>query len=102
MNIILKIAIFLIVNTIGFSAVPFCYILGVRSGALDISDPNFDVAVFQTRFLHSTYLTWTVCAVFSLAFFFLKGKEKYLFLALPVIVPMAYGLSVIFALPLGA
>ncbi len=88
-----KIAVFLLINLLGFMAVPVCYHIGVYAGLVSTENPNFDPAAFKGYFLTGTYLTWAVCALFSLSYFFLKGKERLAFLWAPVVVPMAYGLS---------
>jgi hypothetical protein len=97
MNTLLKILTFLMVNTLGFHAVPFCYLLGVRFGLINLTNPNFDEHAFQAHFVHGGYMTWLVCALFSVAFFFFRGKERYFFLLAPLIIPFCYGLSVILA-----
>lgn len=92
-----KIVTFLLVNALGFFSVGILYVLGKLTGAISPNDPAFDAAAFQHLFLTGTMMTWLVCAFFSLAYFFLKGKSRLVFLWTPVIVPLAYGLSVLFA-----
>lgn len=94
MKHITQIVIFLLANALGFLSVFFCYFIGAKSGVLAPSDSNFDHAAFKT-FLTGTMLTWLACAVFSLAYFFLKGKERLFFLWAPVVIPMGYGLYVL-------
>jgi hypothetical protein len=98
MNILLKILILLAVNALGFWGISLCYLMGVALGLIDLTNSEFDAHAFQAYFVHGSYMTWFVCAVFSLAYLFLKGKERYLFLLAPLIIPFGYGLSVIFDL----
>lgn len=94
MNLPLKISAFLIANILGYFAMPFCYFLGVRLGEIPLSDPNFNPAALH-RIMAVGTMTWVICGLFSLAFFFLKGREKYFFLAAPVLFPLGYGLNVL-------
>ncbi len=95
MNIILKILILLAANTLGFWSISLCYLMGVMLGLVDLSASEFDINAFRAHFVHGSYLTWFTCAVFSPAYLFLKGKEKYIFLLAPLLIPFGYGLSVI-------
>jgi hypothetical protein len=95
MNFVVKLLTLLVVNSLGFLAPPAALALSVRMGWLNPSDPTLDVEAFRTHFMHSSYATWAVCALFSLAYLFLKGKERFVFLLAPVIVTFGYGLSVI-------
>jgi hypothetical protein len=81
-------------NVIGFFSVHFCYVIGVKTGMLPITDPNFNPGDLR-YFFHVIITTWMVCAVFSLAFLFLKGTLRYLFLLAPAVIPMAYGFKVL-------
>ena len=95
MTDISKILVFLLVNTLGFCSVALCYYLGQMSGAFSVNDPGFDAASFKHDFLVGTLLTWLACAAFSFSYFFIKSKARLLFLWAPVVVPVAYGLSVL-------
>ncbi len=92
-----RIILLVAANAAGFFATGFCYYLGVRIGKLDINHPDFNAALLHHNFTMGM-TTWAVCAVFSFAFLFLKGKEKYFFLLAPVVFPLAYGLSVLLGL----
>jgi hypothetical protein len=90
-----KILLFLLANTLGFLSVGLCFGIGVLTHAIDLSDPAFDPHVFYTKFVTGTIMTWLVCAVFSVLWFFLKGRIALLFLWMPVVIPFVYGLSVL-------
>src|SRR5262249_30815862 len=96
-----KILLFLIANALGFLSVGICFWLGVLTHVIDLSDPAFDAKAFQTHFVTGTILTWAVCAVLSLGwFFFRKGKLRFVFLLAPAIAPLIYGLSTLYRLSL--
>ncbi len=95
MKHIVNIAAFLLANTAGYLTIPVCYVLGIQGGAISAQNPGFSAEALKTQFFHGMFVTWLVCALFSLAFFFLKGKIRFLFLLAPVAVTMAYGLSVL-------
>jgi hypothetical protein len=92
-----KIVVFFLVNALGFFSPGVLYVLGKLTGAISPDDPAFDAVAFQQWFLTGTMMTWIVCALFSLSYFFLKGKAKLFFLWAPAVVPYVYGLSVLFA-----
>ncbi len=96
MNNVSKIVPFLLINLFGFFAVGICYALGIVLGAATLTDPALNVHSIQTWFFTGTMVTWLVCALFSLSYFFLEGKIKLVFLWAPVYVPFAYGLSILF------
>ena len=91
-----KILIFIAINAFGFFSVGICYTLGALTGVIDPGTPDFDHHAFQNWFFTGTIMTWLVCAVFSTAYFFVKGPAKYIFLWAPVCIPFAYGFSIIF------
>ncbi|MGB4107884.1 MAG: hypothetical protein WBK55_08830 [Alphaproteobacteria bacterium] len=98
MNYLYKIAALLIVIAAGFMTVPLCFILGTKLGLLQLADSDLDLYALKTHFMQGTYMTWLACAVFSPAYLFLKGNERFLFLWAPLVVPMGYGLYVLFSL----
>lgn len=97
MNHLTKILAFLTINIAGFMSVPLCFIVVTKLGLLAVPREDVELDAFKTQFMHGTYMTWLVCAVFSVAYFFLKGKERLFFLWAPLVVPVAYGLYVLFA-----
>jgi hypothetical protein len=88
-----KIILFLLSNVVGFMSVALCVLVMTKSGAL--TNAEIDPRSFQLHFVAATYLTWAACALFSVAYFFIKGKERFLFLLAPAIVPLVYGLYVL-------
>ncbi|HQX27303.1 MAG TPA: hypothetical protein PKX38_05125 [Alphaproteobacteria bacterium] len=91
-----KILAFLVVNAAGFMSVPLCFILVTKLGLLTMPREDLELEAFKTQFMHGTYMTWLACAVFSVAYFFIKGKERLFFLWAPLVVPVSYGLYVLF------
>lgn len=89
-----KFFLFVIANAIGFVSASVCYVIGVKSGVITVANPNFDGPHLQT-FLGSIMMTWAVCAVFSLGYFFFRDRLRFLFLLAPALMPLAYGLSVL-------
>ena len=96
MRIFTNTILFILSNLLGFSAAPISYNVAVMSGRIDPSLPEtIGLDVLRYDFFQGTMITWLVCAIFSVGFFFVKGKERYLFLCVPAIVPMLYGFSVL-------
>jgi fluoride ion exporter CrcB/FEX len=91
-----KIFAFLLANVVGFFSVGICYMIGLYAEEIEANSPNFNAEHFEEKFLTGTILVWAVCAALSLAYFFLEGKKGWVFLALPAILPLCYGLFVIF------
>lgn len=93
---LIDVFLFLLANVLGFSAASISYNIAVLSGNLDPSLPEqIGLDVLRNDFFQGTLITWFVCALFSVGFFFVKGKERYLFLCVPAVVPMIYGFSVL-------
>ncbi|MBL4804127.1 MAG: hypothetical protein JKY71_04615 [Alphaproteobacteria bacterium] len=96
MRRIVDIILFIFANLLGFSSTAISYNFAYLSGLIDTAFPEtIGEDVLYNDFFLGTIITWAVCAVFSLGFFFAKGKERYLFLCVPVIVPMIYGFNVL-------
>jgi hypothetical protein len=74
-----KILAFLLVNAAGFMSVPLCFILVTKLGLLTMPREDLELEAFKTQFMHGTYMTWLTCAIFSIAYFFIKGKERLFF-----------------------
>lgn len=91
-----KVLIFALINALGFFSVAVCYTLGVTGNFIDVQAADFDIEYFKQWFLAGTMLTWLICAAFSTAYFFVRGPLRLVFLWIPVVVPMGYGLSIIF------
>lgn len=91
---LLDLLLIILVNAIGFFSVHFCYFVGVNTGLLPVGDPSLTTETLA-KFFHVIVLTWIICAPFSLAFLFLKGTIRYMFLLAPAVIPMAYGFKVL-------
>lgn len=96
MNLVLKFIAFLICNAVGFFSTAICFAIGIYTGLISPDDATFDMASFERWFMTGVMVTWAICAVFSLAYFFIQGKMRFVFLLAPALVPLAYGLSVVF------
>ncbi|MGQ0527905.1 MAG: hypothetical protein ACT4OY_07775 [Alphaproteobacteria bacterium] len=90
-----KIALFVLINALGFLSPSFCYYIGITTGAIAPSSPDFDISTFRLWFFPGITMTWAVCALFSLAFFFIRDNGRWLFLLAPLVIPVLYGLSVL-------
>lgn len=97
MKTLVKILAFLAVNAAGFFTPFFCYFIGLKTGAINFDDPAFDGHAFKMWFFSGTMMTWSACALFSLAYFLIDGKMRFLFLWSPLVVPLFYGLSVLYS-----
>lgn len=96
MRKVIDLLLFVFANLLGFSATAISYNFAYMSGLIDTSFPEtVGVEILYNDFFQGTMITWVVCAIFSLGFFFAKGKERYLFLCVPAIVPMLYGFNVL-------
>ncbi len=87
--------LFLFANLAGFTGAPLAYNVAVLSGWFSPATIETDPAAFQASFFSGTTITWALCAIFSLGFFMIHSKMRMLFLLIPVLVPLAYGLSVL-------
>lgn len=98
-----EIALFLISNIVGFFAAPFCYYIGYFTGVISADNSALSGDMIKVHLINGTMITWVVCALFSTAFFLLSGKLRYFFLAAPAIIPLGYGLTVLYgSLSLGS
>lgn len=96
MRKIIDVFLFLMANLLGFSAASISYNIAVISGKLDPALPEqIGIEVLRNDFFQGTLITWLVCGLFSIGFFLVKGKERYLFLCVPAIIPMFYGFNVL-------
>ena len=96
MRKVFNVILFLFANALGFSAASISYNVAIISGTLDPGLPDaVGIEVLRNDFFQGTLITWLVCAIFSFGFFFAKGKERYLFLCVPAIIPMVYGFNVL-------
>lgn len=92
MHTAFKVLAFLAVNIVGSWTAATLFYVFLLTGFVDIeANP-----AFSHWFLLNVMLTWMVCAMFSISFFFLSGPWKYFFLAAPVLVPGLTGLALPF------
>lgn len=94
MNLPFKFFLFVLCNVIGFFSASMIYTLAAYTGTLPVADPAFDPGIVRQA-LSQIMLTWAACGVFSLAGLILKDWTASLFLMLPALVPMGYGLSLL-------
>ena len=87
--------LFLLANLAGFMGPPLAYNAAIFSGWFSPAAIETDPATFQASFFSGTTITWALCAIFSLGFFMMHSKMRMLFLLVPALAPLAYGLSVL-------
>lgn len=98
MDVFRNIALFIAANLIGFFGVSLTYHLSIALGLFTLKNEMLDNGTLQQKFFMDTTYVWMVCAVLSLGFFIFREKGRKLFLLLPVILPAAYGFSVLIRL----
>jgi hypothetical protein len=86
---------FISANAIGFFSPMFCYYVATITKMHSVSDPGFNAEEFRSWFLGGIMMTWLICAIFSLGYFFADGKSRVIFLLAPILVPVIYGFSVL-------
>lgn len=89
-----KIALFIFVNVLGFSSMSFNFLLAVQMGVFD-ENSNENILALRDAFFTNTTIIWSVCALFSLAFFFIEGRAAWAFLLSAFVVPFLYGFSLL-------
>jgi hypothetical protein len=101
-----KLALFFGCNIIGFHLLPLIYILSLKLGFIDLNDENLDTSQFFFGAMHAAnsellpvpimlvfpLMTWVICALFSLAYFFVSKRWKRFFLLAPIIFPSLHSL----------
>lgn len=92
--VIKKAALFVTINILGFSVPALLFVSSVALNILPTDDPA-TAGMIRDMLFHGSTKLWMVCAVFSVAYFFLKGRAGRMFLWAPVAVPVIYGLSVL-------
>ncbi|MCB1556880.1 MAG: hypothetical protein KDJ15_06155 [Alphaproteobacteria bacterium] len=92
----LKILAFLLVAAIGAFVTPFLAQIGLASGFIptDAGNPLTRQLIFWLG--GGGWWVWIVCALAALLFFFIESRLRLLFLSLPFIGPLLYGLGVLF------
>ena len=88
-GISMKLALFLIVNFLGFLTVGGAITYALHN--TQITDLPEDLKNQAWMYLSSgTMIVWIVAGVLSIFYLFLKNSFKFVFLLLPVIAPIAY------------
>lgn len=90
------IALITVTNLIGFLSVPICFFSLMMIGVVN---EDFFASVSQITFEDwsiGILLVWLACLVFSLIALFMKQKERIILMIAPAIIPIIYGLSVLF------
>ena len=95
MSRLFQTTLFVLVNIMGFLATPLCYYIGVYAGVISSAADPLAVKAL----MNGVMITWIICAIFSFSSFFLTGAARAFFLIVPAIIPLGYGLRLIF-LPL--
>lgn len=90
-----KIGLYAAVNFLGFTSMSLNFLLAMQLGVFD-DQGDQGLLVLRDTFFNNTTAIWLVCAVFSLAYFFVEGKARFAFLWSAAIVPFLYGLSILF------
>lgn len=84
----------LLVNFLGFSSVLPTFMIGTyKLGLVDVEVPDFNELLLVQTYTLYCYITFIICAVFSLSFLFLRDRMRFAFLAAPLVVPVIYGLA---------
>lgn len=95
MNYMRDILIFVLANLIGFYSAPISYNFAALIGIFSPETIQENAPAFNQAFFSGTVMTWVVCAFISLGFFFAEGKMRKVLIAMPIVVPLIYGFSVL-------
>ncbi|MEM7679387.1 MAG: hypothetical protein AAF182_00060 [Pseudomonadota bacterium] len=71
------------------------FLIAVQLGVFENRQED-TVLVLRDVFFNNTTSIWMVCAIFSLAYFFVEKPANYVFLASAFVVPFLYGFTVLF------
>ncbi|MCC6598726.1 MAG: DUF4179 domain-containing protein [Alphaproteobacteria bacterium] len=93
-NLLRDAFLFLLANAIGFSSPTLAYYTASLTGFFVPGDTGGHQILLH-EFYQGTLMTWMVCALFSLGFFFVRGPLRYIFLLVSAFIPFAYGFSVL-------
>lgn len=89
-----KILLFLFVNALGFSSSTITFVIGLKLGRLSAENEGA-ISLIQEKLFLGSSITWIVCALFSVCYFFFDGRWGKAFLWSAFVIPFAYGLSVV-------
>lgn len=88
MKSFLSVLTFFLVNAIGFNIGPVFYILTLKHEWVDTASESFNPIGLQNDLVNMPTFIWLACALFSFAFFFMRGIWRKVFLFAPVIIPL--------------
>ncbi|MCK5384269.1 MAG: hypothetical protein KAJ29_01740 [Alphaproteobacteria bacterium] len=105
MQTLKKLILFFGCNIIGFSLFPLLYVISIKTGIIDINAEDFDTSNFFLStaeisgvgtipvpiMLSFPTLTWIICALFSLSYFFVSKRWRRFFLLAPILLPFMHG-----------
>lgn len=94
-----KILIFLVVNTMGSFVISLLFNGAIMIGWPFSQDINevLQSDDFVNWMLRGGSTVWIVCALLSLFYLALDGRKRFIFLSLPIIAPLLYGIAVLIA-----
>ncbi len=102
MKTIKKLFLFFFCNWLGFTMPAIIYNLAtLKFNLIDFENESFDALSFYSNMSGDTpapvmvfepTVTWIICALFSFAIFFLKGKWRYVFMLAPIVMPTLHSL----------
>lgn len=97
-NIVIKLLIFLTVNAIGAFIIPILLNLALLTGwsAADMDEEMTGKLI--DFFLVGGTWSWIVGSLISPGFLIFEGRKRFIFLSLPIVVPLLYGVSVLMIL----
>ena len=91
-----KVILFLFINILGFGSSTIIFLIGMKLGRFSAVD-EATIALVQDKLVLGTTMTWIVCAVFSISYFFFEGRWGKIFLWSAFVFPAVYGLNVLLA-----
>ena len=104
-----KLVIFFFCNITGFFLPLILYVLSLKFGIIDINAEGFDVENFfvgvtevpnfgpipAPGMIYFAHLTWALCALFSIAYFFVAKRWKRIFVLAPLLLPLLHSLIIL-------
>ena len=91
-----KALLFVVVNILGFLTTSLMYFLSYRIEGYDPANLSDEQIIHIQHLLGGTFGTWTICALFSISYFFLRKPQGLIFLWASLVIPLLYGLSVLY------
>lgn len=93
-NALRDIVLFVLANGAGFSGAALAYHAAVVTG-LFVPGETGAHRVLMHQFYQGTMMTWMICALFSLCFFFIRGNARFFFLLASALLPFSYGMAIL-------